>query len=654
MRKQYHVNSLFAYPFEIFPRHLFEECKQRNEQLNFQIPIVILITIIALLLRLWGLNNVGLHGSDEDTTALAALGILEGGWPQFPSGMYYVRAPLHSYLIAISVKLFGTEAWVFRLPSVVGGSLMVLPTYYLVRMYLGVWWAIAASTTIAVFPDLVLMSQDARMYIFLCLCVSVYLYCVASFERSGSLRSVIGAIVSLILGMQFHTLMILLAPVAIYPALVHISNRNIIFFILNSVTAIIAYSIVQMLASSFYFDSLGTTNTSTMPKLQILRSHFQLGALVLLLLMVLTTIWLKTIKLAVPKSHYAIFIATLLVALLLFNAGAKVYSIGLPAIAGLYFARKGSRQLGKSMFVASITMIAMVLVDLTEIWRGEQMDFRALIKYALDKTSPYSLINLLQSTPGLLILTVSAIVYNTLRIKNNTRVQIFYLLLCISMLPTLIVMSYMMWYPPSRYMSTALLPAILIAITLCAEILKKLERRGLYKALSKNRLVFAIGSVFVIADPYSIMKSLNTGYETHPDHIGAAHFIQKEIGPNRASVILIAEDALMATFYLGKIDYFLIPFEIGRAWAQRRDNKVVDVYTGTEIIGSGSELEMLLKSPSDRQIYIIGSGENFGMPGRGALRGNGIQEVLASACLQQVFIGRDNLTVVWKSNCADS
>ena len=63
---------------------------------------------------------------------------------------------------------------------------------------------------------------------------------------------------------------------------------------------------------------------------------------------------------------------------------------------------------------------------------------------------------------------------------------------------------------------------------------------------------------------------------------------------------------------------------------------------------TGAELEKILKQNADREVYVIGSGENFVGKER-PLRRNGIKEVLESEKLRVVYEGRDGKTKIWKS-----
>ncbi|MCL4868293.1 MAG: hypothetical protein KJ063_04945 [Anaerolineae bacterium] len=113
------------------------------------------ILLLAAFLRLWQLSNLppGLY-HDEAYYGLDALSLLQGkSFPQFYEGweLYaqdahgdnppaptrfpvffegnYGREPLHVYLVALSIKLFGPTPFAIRLVSALAGTMAVLTTY---------------------------------------------------------------------------------------------------------------------------------------------------------------------------------------------------------------------------------------------------------------------------------------------------------------------------------------------------------------------------------------------------------------------------------------------------------------------------------------------------------------------------------------------
>ena len=127
--------------------------------------LLILILLVGTWLRFWHLGNVGLHG-DEDIMGLAARGLVEKGSPILPSGMYYARALLHTYVMAGSTFLFGDNEWALRLPSAIVGSLCGLLAYFMGRRFLDPKPNLALVAVITFLPAMIDVSLTARMYVF--------------------------------------------------------------------------------------------------------------------------------------------------------------------------------------------------------------------------------------------------------------------------------------------------------------------------------------------------------------------------------------------------------------------------------------------------------------------------------------------------------
>ena len=126
---------------------------------------------------------------------------------------------------------------------------------------------------------------------------------------------------------------------------------------------------------------------------------------------------------------------------------------------------------------------------------------------------------------------------------------------------------------------------------------------------------------------------------------GAAEYIRGlELGPD---AILIAEDVLQQTYYLGGVDYSLRPVDDAVVFSFMRDGRMVDQYTGAPVIGTGEELVAVIEGSGEAPLYVIGSGENWVGEER-MFRTYGIGEVLESDRLESVYEGRDGKTRVWR------
>lgn len=125
--------------------------------------LIAILMVVALMLRWWNLGALNLW-CDEDITALAVQGVLEKGYPQLPSGMYYFRAPIFTYLTAFSATVFGIDEFALRLPSLLFAPATVLLLYLFgVKLFgRGVGLIAAAVLTFSCWD--IEFARHARMY----------------------------------------------------------------------------------------------------------------------------------------------------------------------------------------------------------------------------------------------------------------------------------------------------------------------------------------------------------------------------------------------------------------------------------------------------------------------------------------------------------
>jgi hypothetical protein len=154
----------------------------------------------------------------------------------------------------------------------------------------------------------------------------------------------------------------------------------------------------------------------------------------------------------------------------------------------------------------------------------------------------------------------------------------------------------------------------------------------------------------LVVEPTQVLARLQPGRGMFPDHRGAAEFIRSQnIQPED---ILIAEDVLEQTYYLGRVDYWLISRKQARLYVHRVDGEIRDFYTSTPVIDDGAQLLQVLDTYAGRRIFIIGSGENQ-RDGRREMRGPGISKILTTSDrLEAVYLGSDGTTKVWRARPA--
>jgi len=237
-----------------------------------------------------------------------------------------------------------------------------------------------------------------------------------------------------------------------------------------------------------------------------------------------------------------------------------------------------------------------------------------------------------------------SLAWGLVRLATGRTVPDYWLLAVLGVWMPLFAIGMFLWNVPSRYTVGSLLPLLLVAFATAQGaadwVLPRLKWPG---AAARSGLAVAAVAVLVI-DPPDSVATVDSGYATHPDHKGAAEFVKTlNIGPDD---IVVAEDVLEQTYYLGSVNYWLISRTHARRFVERVDGRIRDFYTGTAVLGSGAELDAMLRRNPGRRIIVIGSGENQS-DHRCSMRNLGIAEMLASPRFEVLYTGRDNFTKVW-------
>ena len=111
--------------------------------------------------------------------------------------------------------------------------------------------------------------------------------------------------------------------------------------------------------------------------------------------------------------------------------------------------------------------------------------------------------------------------------------------------------------------------------------------------------------------------------------------------------IVLAEDVMEQTYYLGRVDYWLIGRKHAQRFVQRVDGEIRDFYTGTPVIDDGAQLRELMIAPATGRSHHRQRRE----PERSSPRRARpeISGVLASDLVETIYVGRDGLTKVWRA-----
>ena len=604
--------------------------------------LLALIIVVGLILRLWGLGNVGLHG-DEETTAMPALEILNSGLPLMPSGMLYPRAPVQSYLIALSALVFGPSEWALRFPSVLAGTLGIVFAFFLGRRFLSPQWNLLFVLIIALNPWMITVSQTARMYIFLSTSLILFAVLVFRWEENGSWRWLLAAFIAFLIAQQFHTLAIFSSFLFFFPYLIHPSARRISQGSIAFILAVVIFQYQRSFQAAQYGSTLAHSFFNSADKLtplEYLLSYHLIGTGLILLLCLFTlgaAVYFQKHK----SWIFLIGIGFLAVAIgaaffLQYHAAFLFYCSGI-----ILFVRSRARKV--LLYVLTLLLLALFLFQFHLIYDSNLCPSTTeILKAFVGRLSVYPYLAFFGKFPIGLILYAFPFLYAIRRIATGSPVPDHFLFFIISVGLPLVLVGFFRWYFSPRF-SFQFTPFFVLSCLAGISFLEKtFERTLTTKRLQYASVIVACFLVIGFIRPLKLAGTLNPNPENYPDHKGVASFMQS-ISLNSNDLVL-AEDILQQVYYLGKVDYWLRALNDAKRFVKEEDGVLVDIYTNTPLVGTGDELEKILRDENRGSVYIITGGKTGSS--RSYYLGNGILDILDSYNPKVIFRASDKNTIV--------
>jgi hypothetical protein len=604
-----------------------------------------------LTLRLWGLGSVGLHG-DEETMAMPALEILRSGLPMQPSGLLYFRGLGQLYMMALSVWTFGESEWAMRLPSAIAGTLGIVAAFFLGRRFLTPRWNLLFVCIIALLPVMIMMSKTARMYIFLSTALMFYAVTIFRLENDDSWKNWAAAFLVFLIAMQFHQLAIFSVFLFFLPYLFRPSGKRLFQGTLGFGLGGLIFLIFRNWVQSQYgqsFASATATLDSTMSPFEYLMIHHAWVMLSLLLLSLVVaarnfyihrskeviTLWANGLLVA---SILAIFFLQYFASFLLFSTGFILY-------------RRAGGKLGPlAILIASLCLLVGIQFAFLS-HSGLFVETKQLIKSLAGYPSPRIFVTFFKEnliSTALYVIIMAYMMVNFVRGKKISGHAIFFI---VSFFVPLLGMGFFAkTYVPERYISQLFAFFVLCFISGTYYVWETSFSAKLKGFSGRYTPIFSLLILLLFAQPQPFVSAVQPSYQHFPDHKGAATFA-KSVHADHSALIL-AEDVLQMTYYLGKVDYWLRALDDAMYFAKEENGRLFDVWTHTPLIGTGRDLERLIEDNNGRGIYIISSGENA--DDRSHFLGNGILDVINRYRPETAYIGRDNKTVVWYFPASES
>ena len=600
-------------------------------------------------LRFWGLGSVGLHG-DEETMAMAARHILIDGRPILPSGMFYPRGLTQLYLMAFSVQLFGESEWAWRLPSVLCGIALIPLSYVAGRRYLLPNWNIAFVAAVAFLPMLIVDSQTARMYIFLVVLVTAALVCLHAWERTNRTVWLVGGVAALVLGLDMHALAVGAALIFLIPGLVRGELQKLVLGACATLTVVLAFFVIHNWVQAQYptpSPEFAAALGPARPQGSDVPRDFALAFDIALWITGIAAVAFalrasRVLDRPVPRIAVAASFAlgVILQLTLQYHLAVLAYAAGI-VVALRFGDSRTLTRLAALLITAGLLFVlhAMLLAPLAGT-------FTRLVGALVGTISVWPYVRIGEMSSFAAVVTGALLVWGLYRLARRRVLPDYWLLALLGVWAPVFALGAFAWNVPPRYTEMSLIPMLLCAFATCQQIVGASSERFVRLRSRMISSVAAVTIAILVVNPVTLAATTNAGYAMHPDHVGAADFM-RAYGV-RDDDIVLAEDVLQQTYYLGSVDYWLIGPDVARRFVKTTPDGVRDFYTGTPVIATPAMLDDLLQENRDKRIFVIGSGEDQ-QSGRRSVRGAALHEAIESDRFEVIYVGRDGLTKILRA-----
>jgi hypothetical protein len=621
-----------------------------RDQLAHRVMLLAIVTVGAWV-RFWGLANVGLHG-DEETMAMAVMSIVHDGAPYLPSGMFYPRGLTQLYLMAGSVQLFGESEWAFRVPSALCGVLVIWLAWLAGRRFLRPYWNLAFAAAVALLPAMIDYSQTARMYIFLIAAVAACMVFVFAWERSGRLGWLAAATATLVIGIDLQALAVTSILLFLMPGILQGDLRKLVYGSAAAAIVGISYVLINSWVDAQYpvpppeyAADLGAPMWDRTRTPEAFALTFEIALWTAGIAIAFFAVHLARV---VPQRIAAVSVALLLMVGLLLQLKLQYHCAAIALVAATIVARRfGGPRIWRRLriFMLGSGLLALIHFALLAAAPGS---LKKVMGALVGQPSVWPYLRIAEFTEVAALLAGAALMWALWQLATRRRVPDYALLGLLGAWIPMFTIGFFLWSMPPRYTVASLLPMLVCGFAFAQKIGDWMQTKLSFA--NAGQITAASITAILVVNPMVAANVINSGYESHPDHKGAAEFMR---GQNLVPEdVIIAEDVLQQTYYLGKgqVDYWLMSRNHARRYVELKDGKIRDFYTGAGVISSAQMLEELLRRERGHRIFVIGSGENQSDHRKG-MRGD-MDGVLRSAQFEVIYKGRDRLTKVWRATGA--
>lgn len=612
---------------------------EQRKSLTTRLLLAVLL-LLGLFLRTWRIGYLNFWG-DEDITALAAQGILEHGYPKFPSGMIYFRSMLTTYTTGLSAAVLGLNETALRLPSICFSLATILVAYAFGKRLFSESAGLLAAFILTFSYWELEFGRHARMYAMFAFFYTLSLYAiyrgVYEGQRSWLVLSFLGSLAAVFSHVLGGTLGLIYLAAALQPARPKAARMQL---------GVLALIVILAAHTEFWLVQYGFQFSAELQGLSTETGSLQLASewLVSLLQSFVDVVYLQTwnpflfwlgvvamglvywYQRAEPLKarQWLLPLGTLL--LLLFH---QVLWAAL--VLWFYLLCRAQGFHGLNRPVVRLTILILILFGL--FWTVYSLNdgtmpeasllerLRATLKFQSERPKFYYL-GLLRAFPLMASLTGVGLLwfFHTNAGKRFSYATHFILLaFTLSLVATGFVKNDWVEYRLNFHLNP------LFVILFAAVLVKLFERiaEWLQRARYANyrrvvmmpvMIIMAFGTceqvypgriTSVVARDYGSPLDFRTAPGSHlllmPDHQGPAQYVKQNAQPDD---IVIAMDWLEQSFYGGKVDYWLRTDHYeGQSFHMRHE--YFDFYTRTQVVAHAAELDRIISQRGARAIWIV-------------------------------------------------
>lgn len=592
--------------------------------------LVATILIVAVVPRIYQLGATGFYG-DEEITSLAAHSYAIQEIAAMPSGLPYHRALPHTWVNAVSAKIFGLDQEIsYRIASCFFGIATVLLLYFIARHSIGVEVALVAAFLLALSEWHISISREARMYapfLFFYL-ASAYSF-IRWHENSKNIIFFLLWLISAYTTIALHNLGIFFALFPLYFLILDKSLRPLqqIAYIALSISLVLTTTLYHKIFVSEKFSAWTNTHGQTTQVENFSTPYFleivsQIGSnywLIFFILLALPSALYFFIKIN-NSSHQNLSISQKFVAIgawLALFALAFIGYLYAAAIAFLILLLIQSEKRVEYIIACKAPITIITITSVTWLlWLTYQQGPVGAIKQVT--SFPYPYFNYyVELTIGLLIFFVVGVVIELLNNDGQKHNRIFILA---TIVPISIVGLMEKW-GALRYILATYPFLILIASYGLIKTLRFVAQFALTRNIklvttSIALFIVCLGILGLSGIPQAwraanksygdSITQLEIGAQLYPDHKTTGEYVRENL---QDQDIIIAEDVLQQFWYVGRVDYWLRAIETHGhfTYLSSTDGQIRDLYINSLV--ADNDIVDSLRNNKKQRIWLITSAE---------------------------------------------